>query len=210
MSLPQRSIPSRSFLLYLILLSVPGCGGCCICGGGCNSWPFGSPTTKKSEPLDPLAKYRVQQHELNNRVRQLEDQCQVLDKVLADLDKNRLELGSELRKTGVKSSVDLKDNRLAQAVAKHLQQVRQEIEGYKKKREECKIALLDGNALIAKLDRTIQVRQAGITEEDLTEVAVAISHLDERLKSDNKPAPTSLEIEKVVDEELKAPVAPGS
>ena len=192
---------SRRLLPLALLIALPVAAGCRK-RAEVPSWFRASASTaapaKTASPTNPKA-------ELENRVERLEGQLRALDRAGADLEKQRKEIVERLKRADVRSSDDLKKSEIARNLARLLAEVRQELTRLELKREEFAVAHDNGRAVLRRLQRQQELREAGVGDEELDRVSEVILRIDERLKQMEKNAPPpQVDLETVLDEELKA------
>lgn len=167
-------------------------------------------TTQEASEGPPAAqgrelqtRFEQQRWDLRKRVADLERKVEALTAVMMDLTHERGETVRKLRAAGVTSARDLQGNALAQAYARNLQQVRQELEAVQGKLQLYRVVLEEGNAVLRRVERQLKLAQAGIEDEEIVELTTALRRIDERLKADDAPmAADPLRLEAVLEEEL--------
>ena len=180
-----------------------------VCGCGSSkpevpSW-FKGDSKKDASPAVAKNSPNQQKTELEQRVKKVETQLRVFEKVLKDLNDEKSETVQKLRQLGVKSVADIKeDNRRGQDLYKRLKRIIADIDSTKRKAEEYEVALDNGQAVLRDFKRKLELQQAGISDEEIDKVVVTITKMDERLKATAVPeALSEHKVEKDANDLLK-------
>ena len=128
------------------------------------------------------------------------------DRDLADLlpkmQKSKAELVDRLRQLGVRSARDLKDKPEARTLAEELAELVQQIRVARVKRTEYKKASDNLESLSRRLTRREELKNAGLSEQELQEAAQLIADLDDRFKEASSEVEEALTLEDVLKTEL--------
>jgi ATPase subunit of ABC transporter with duplicated ATPase domains len=122
----------------------------------------------------------------------------------------KLELVEKLKAQGVRSAADLKVKTKGRIVADELREVVMEIALIKRKYDESEESIERLDYQVRRYQRKLAIKEAGVSDEELANISKAIHELDERLNriSTEKSAVPDLEIEAVLDKELKLTNSP--
>ena len=152
------------------------------------------PTGKDAAPLGsgPIADAKRQIQKIEQKLAKLEV---ILKAALADRD----ELAVKLRAVGVNSTADLKGNIRGQRLAENIAKLATEIEGLERQLAVIDTELLKARSIVRRMER----EQAGLSEDDLRNLAQQLREAEER--TDGTPLPTTpLDVDAAVEKALKA------
>ena len=140
----------------------------------------------------PIADAKRQIQKIEQKLAKLEV---ILKAALADRD----ELAVKLRAVGVNSTADLKGNIRGQRLAENTAKLATEIEGLERQLAVIDTELLKARSIVRRMER----EQAGLSEDDLRNLAQQLRETEER--TDGTPLPvTPLDVDAAVEKALKA------
>jgi hypothetical protein len=123
----------------------------------------------------------------------------ILEKCL----KEKQDIVARLKSAGVKSGEDLKGNPKARKYADDLLKLSNELEGYERVDAAFEDGIAQCKALVRRLEQSLVLDEAGITDQELAEVSAAILRLNEKQGVAPAGLPTDLlKLEKLLQKEL--------
>jgi hypothetical protein len=155
-------------------------------------------------PAENVAKTRVE--ELREKSDTWKDQQAALGTVLERLQSDKQVLAAKLRAAGVQSAGDLsKDDPQTRLLATELVEVEKQIRAVDRKSQAYESAIDRMDSIVRRLERKAMIADAGISEDELAEVAETTMQMDQDLQdalaADGGSA--ELELEAVLNDVLE-------